>query len=426
MSKITELRNQAQQLVADASAKLAELRDDTPADQAEAINAEYDSMMDRRDALVAQADRLERNDQAVADAEERRERQAREERDARRPGGAVEGSAAPVVSDEYRAAFGAFLAAGADLTAVDTEVRDALRSGAQEYRAQTAGTGAQGGFTVPETLAGFINVASALHGPMMDENIATVINNGRGNPIPLPKIDDTGDSSTGAHTEGNDAADDGSGDVTVGRDVLGAYTLITPWIKWSYELASDSDFAWEQLLGNLIGERLGRMGNAWLTTGDGTNKPQGFMHGAGLGKTASSATVLTFDDIIELEHSVNAAYRMGPKVRYQMHDSTVKALRKIKDSNGRYVWSDGDVTKGVPATLNGKPVSFNYAMAEIGASADVIAYGDFSQYFVRRTGSPLIGVAREKFFPNLGIAGVDRIDGAVGHASAIKKLKMAA
>jgi len=109
-----------------------------------------------------------------------------------------------------------------------------------------------------------------------------------------------------------------------------------------------------------------------------------------------------------------------------MHDQSVKALRKIKDANGRYLWSNGDVVKGVPATLNNRPVSMNQAMAQIGASAKVIAFGDFSEYYVRRVGSPFIGVAREKFLPNLGIMGIDRVDGGMGQASAIKTLQMAA
>jgi len=427
MSKVKELRAKAQKNAEDANALLGTLTDETPAAEAAEINAQFDAMMDERDACVAQADRLERSDVALADAEERRERLDREARDARRPHGAGEhGPASDGVSDEYRAAFRDYLASGADLSAIDSSARDALRTGAQEFRAQSGAAGAQGGFLVPETLAGFINVAAALHGPMMDESVATVINNGSGNPFALPKVDDTADTSTDAHTEGADAADDDSGDVVIGKDTLSAYTLITPWIKWSYELAQDSSFGWEQLLGNLIGERIGRKGNAWLTVGTGADQPQGFMTGAATGKTSTSQTALTFDDIIDLEHSVNAAYRHGPKVRFQMHDDTVKLLRKIKDNNGRYVWSDGDVTKGVPATLNGKPVSFNYAMDVPAAGKSPIAFGDFSQYFVRRTGSPLIGVAREKFFPNLGIAGVDRIDGAVGHSAALKKLTMAA
>jgi len=329
------------------------------------------------------------------------------------------------MSDEYRDAFRLFLAGGGDLSGLDSEVRQTLRRGAQEYRTQTAGTGGQGGFLVPETIAGFINIAAAAHGPMMDSTIATEINLPSGAPFVLPKVDDTAEEAA-AHAEGNEPANDNSGDITITKDTLGAFTLITPWIIWSYELAQDSSFGWEELLGNLIGERIGRKGNKWLTTGAGTTEPLGFVTGGQVGHTAASTALLTFDDVFDLEHSVDPAYRHNPKVRFQMHDDVVKLLRKLKDSNGRYIWSDGDVTRGVPQTLNGKPVSFNQAMATPAANALPMAFGDFGQYYVRKVGSPLIGVAREKYFPNLGIAGVHRIDGAPGQTKAIKTLKMAA
>ena len=282
----------------------------------------------------------------------------------------------------------------------------------------------QGGYLVPTTLAGTINIAMALHGPMMDRGISTEINLPNGAPFDLPKVDDIGKDAD-AHTEGDEPANDDSGDVVIGKDQLGAFALITPWIIWSYELAQDSSFGYESLLGKLLGERLGRKGNAWLTTGTGSGQPMGFVTGAQVGHTASAALVLTFDDVIELEHSVDPAYRAGPKVRYQMHDQTVKLLRKIKDSNGRYIWSDGDVTKGIAPQLNGKPVSLNQAMAEVGADGKTIAFGDFSQYYKRVVGSPITGVASEKYMPNLGVMGIHRIDGAVGHARAIKTLRMA-
>ena len=224
----------------------------------------------------------------------------------------------------------------------------------------------QGGYLVPTTLAGTINIAMALHGPMMDRGISTEINLPNGAPFDLPKVDDIGKDAD-AHTEGDEPANDDSGDVVIGKDQLGAFALITPWIIWSYELAQDSSFGYESLLGKLLGERLGRKGNAWLTTGTGSGQPMGFVTGAQVGHTASAALVLTFDDVIELEHSVDPAYRAGPKVRYQMHDQTVK----------------------------------------------------------RVVGSPITGVASEKYMPNLGVMGIHRIDGAVGHARAIKTLRMA-
>lgn len=426
MSKAKELREKAQKTLTEATSLRDSITDKTPKDEARAANETFDTLMDSYDELVKEADREERADKARKETESRREQQEREDREMRRPGqdGGVHVPGGDV-GEEYREAFRLYLAAGADVSELDTEVRAALRSGAREMRTQTSGAGGTGGYLVPTTLASFINIAAAAHGPMMDGTIATEIKLDSGAPFDIPKVDDT-DQGADPHTEGDEGLDDGSGDITLTKAQLLAYTLATPWIKWSFELAQDSSFGFEPLLGKLIGERIGRKGNAWLTTGSGTNQPLGFVTAAQVGHTAASTTEITFDEIMDLEHSVDPAYRGGPKVRFQMHDQTVKMLRKIKDGNGRYVWSDGDVVKGVPATLNNRPVSFNQAMAEAAADAKPIAFGDFSEYYVRKVGNPLIGVAREKFFPNLGIMGVHRIDGGVGQAKAIKVLQMAA
>jgi HK97 family phage major capsid protein len=424
--KIKELREKAKKIETEARGVLDSVTDKTSKEDAAKANDKFDAMMEERDSLVAQADRLERIDTAQRETEARNEEREREERENRRPGQEDrQQSPEANVSEEYREAFRLMLASGGNPSDLPREARAALQAGAREYRAQGVATGAQGGFLVPTTLAKSINIAMAAHGPMMDSGIATEINLPTGAPFELPKVDDT-DKEGDSHTEKQQPADDGSGDVVIGKDVLGAYAIITPWIRWSFELAQDSTFGFEDLLAKLVGERMGRTGNRWLTVGTGVNEPLGFVPGAQLGHTAASASVLTFDDVIELEHSVDPAYRGGPKVRYQMHDQSVKALRKIKDTTGRYIWSDGDVTKGVPATLNNKPVSFNQAMAEIGASAKPIAFGDFSEYYVRKVGDPLLGVAREKFWPNIGIAGVHRIDGSPGQTKAIKTLQMAA
>ena len=383
--------------------------------------------MDQYDGLVRDADREERAATAQREAEARREQEERAQREQNRPGQderrhQPEGD----VSEEYREAFRQYLANGADLSEMDREARAALRGGAREVRTQTSGTGAQGGFLVPTTLAGFINVAAAAHGPMMDGQIATEINLANGAPFDLPTVDDT-DQEAKPHAEGEEGVDDDSGDIELGKTTLLAYALVTPWIKWSFELAQDSAFGFEPLLGKLIGERIGRKGNAWLTTGSGNNQPLGFVTGAPVGHVATATDAITFDEIFDLEHSVDPAYRGGPKVRYQMHDQSVKALRKLKDGNGRYLWSDGDVTKGVAGDAQRAA-----CVVQPGDGADrrlgtkPIAYGDFSEYYVRKVGNPLLGVAREKFFPNLGIMGVHRIDGAPAQTKAIKVLQMKA
>jgi len=178
----------------------------------------------------------------------------------------------------------------------------------------------------------------------------------------------------------------------------------------------------EQLLGSLLGERLGRIANTQLTTGTGSTAPNGVVVASTLGKTSTSATAITADEIIDLMHSVDPAYRMSPKVRFMFNDSTLAAIRKLKDGQNNYLWQMGNVQQGVPGTLLGVPYLVNQAMASIASAKKVALFGDFGKYYVRKVGAPVIGVMRERFWPDLGIAGLIRFDGELADTAAIKHL----
>lgn len=119
-------------------------------------------------------------------------------------------------------------------------------------------------------------------------------------------------------------------------------------------------------------------------------------------------------------------YRRSPKARWQFADLTLAAIRKLKDGQGNYLWQMGDITKEQPGTLLGYRYEINDDVPLIAAGAKPIIFGDFSKYFVRKVGSPVIGVLRERFWPDLGIAGLIRFDGELGDTAAIKHLVMAA
>jgi HK97 family phage major capsid protein len=109
-----------------------------------------------------------------------------------------------------------------------------------------------------------------------------------------------------------------------------------------------------------------------------------------------------------------------------MHDSVLAAARKLKDGNGQYIWSLGDIRGNAPATLLGQPYSINQAMSSTFTTGQkLILFGDFSKYYVRKVGSPVIGVRREYYWPNIGLAGVVRLDGDLIQSSAVKHLKLA-
>ncbi|MNE04845.1 Phage capsid family protein [compost metagenome] len=423
---LTELQEKRGRLMTEARAALNEITANT--DQARSAELEA-----RHDAIMADFDRIEKNierEERQAALEARFEERARKDRETKRPGSATEDRASGSDAGNelsYRSVFYKFIASGADLGSLEPEERAILKAGAQtgdEYRAQSSATGAAGGFTVPTELAEVLIKSMKAWGPMYDPGVTTEINTSSGAVMLLPTIDDTSGTAT-AHTQGADIVDDGSADAVFAQKQLEAYVYDTKFIKFSMELAQDSIFNVEALLGDLLGERLGRLANAQLTVGTGTSAPNGVATASSLGKTAASVSAIASDELIDLVHSVDPAYRQAPKVGFMFNDTTLAAIRKLKDGQGNYLWQMGDVTKGVPGALLGYRYEINQAVSNIATGNRTVLFGDFGKYFVRKVGSPVIGVMRERFWPNLGIAGYIRFDGELGDTAAIKHLRQA-
>jgi HK97 family phage major capsid protein len=294
-----------------------------------------------------------------------------------------------------------------------------------EFRQQVTSTDTAGGFTVPTELQATLIKAMAAWGPMYDEDVGTTLNTATGAPIELPTVDDTA-STAGAHTEGADLTDDGGKDVVLGKLILNAFMYDTEFIRFSMELARDSLLNFEQILSDLLGERLGRITNQMLTTGTGTGQPNGIVTASSLGITAAAGAAITSDELFDVQHEVDPAYRASPKVGWMFNDTSLKAIRKMKDGQGNYLWQMGDVKSGAPATLLDKPYRINQAMDDIAISKKPIIFGDLGKYYVRKVGAPVVGVLRERFWPNLGIAGLVAVDGELGDPKAVKHLKMGA
>lgn len=416
MPTLTELQEKRGTLIAQARERLNQIDANTDEARASELQQQHDAAMaelDKLDARIASEEKLAA-----------RERNLEEERRSRRPnpGDARQPAVDPDVPDpEYRDVFRKIMS-GAEIGDLDPEERKILRAGSTKFesRAQTTSSTA-GGYTVPTTLWDRIVRSMKAWGPMYDEAICTVITTASGERINLPTIDDTS-VTVAAHTEGTALTDDGSKDVTVGQKQLDAFVYDTTFVKWSLELMQDSAFDWEALLADLLGERLGRRANTELTTGDGSGDPNGIVTASTLGKTAAAVAAITADEIIDLEHSVDPAYRGSPKARFMFNDTTLKTIRKLKDGQGQYLWNGGDLSKGISPTLLGRPYSINQAMASPATGNKTMLFGDFSKYFVRKVGAPIIGVMRERFWPDLGIAGLIRLDGELADTAAVKHL----
>jgi HK97 family phage major capsid protein len=412
MAETKTLREQMANIATEARSKLAEVTNDTPEARAAEIEREFDAMMVDHDKLGARAERMEKADAAIrsanaVDLSKRPEFEARQ---------APAVDAGEAVS--YRQAFYSMIANGG-IDGLDNEARNVLRQ--SEVRAQTAGTTTAGGYTVPTELASFIDKAMAASGPMYDSNLFTVLNTTGGNTFNIPTVDDIA-STAGAHTEGGTVTDDGGKDVTFGQKQLGAFAFDTEWVRWSYELANDSILNVEALLGELLGERLGRIANSKLTTGSGSSDVEGIVTNSGLGKTAAAVAAVTSDEIIDLIHSVDPMYRASASTAIMMNDSTLAAVRKLKDGNNNYLWQMGNYQAGVPQNILGYNVVVNQAMPSLATGNKVMLFGDMSKYYVRKVGGPSLFVARERFAPDYGILGYARFDGVLANTGAVKHL----
>jgi HK97 family phage major capsid protein len=101
-------------------------------------------------------------------------------------------------------------------------------------------------------------------------------------------------------------------------------------------------------------------------------------------------------------------------------------VRKLKDGNGSYIWSMGDIRTGVEGRCWASPTAVNQAMASAFTTGQkLMLFGDFSKYYVRKVGAPIVGVRREYYWPNIGLAGVVRLDGDLIQTAAVKHLKLA-
>ena len=412
MADIKTLRETMANIATEARSKLSEVTDDTPEERAAEIEREFDAMMVSADKLQERIEREERAEALMA--------KLQQPDTSKIP--ATEARTAPAVDNglvmDYRTAFAEMISAGGDAY-VDAEVRNVLK----EYRVQVGGTNASGGFTVPVTLANFIVESMKAHGPMYSSELFSVINDTTGNTFNIPTNDDTTKTAE-AHTEGTQPTDDGGKDAVFGQKSLGAFAFNTEWVRWSAELNTDSVLNMESFLGRLLGQRMARIANSKLTTGSGSSDVEGIVTNSAVGNTAASATAINADEIIDLVHSVDPAYRVG-NAAFMMNDSTLAAIRKLKDGDGNYLWQMGNYQAGVPQNLLGYNVVINQDMDSIATAKKTVLFGDMSQYYVRKVGQPAIYVARERFAPDFGILGYIRFDGVLADTAAIKHLVQA-
>ena len=166
-----------------------------------------------------------------------------------------------------------------------------------------------------------------------------------------------------------------------------------------------------------------------LTLGDASSKPQGIVTGASLGKTAASATAFTVNELVDLLHSVNAAYRRDPSCAWQFNDATAGTIRKLAIGSGdaRGLW-EPDLKLDRPDRLLGFPIYINNDMASaLTTGQKLVLFGAHSRYLIRKVRNFVSKRLDERYADELAVGFVTgtRLDGKVLDSAALKYLQLA-
>ena len=216
-------------------------------------------------------------------------------------------------------------------------------------------------------------------------------------------------------------------DEVFGQTSIGAYKLGT-FIKVSDELLNDSVFDLQSYISTEFARRIGSKEEESFFVGDGSGKPTGIfaaVGGAQLGVTSASATAITVDEVLDLFYSLKSPYRK--KAVFVMNDSTVKAIRKLKDGQGQYLWQPS-LTAGTPDTILNRPVYTSSYVPAIEAGAKTIAFGDFGYYWIADRQGRSFKRLNELFATTgqVGFMATQRVDGKLILPEAIKVLQQKA
>ena len=246
--------------------------------------------------------------------------------------------------------------------------------------AMSTTTPAEGGFTVPTEVAAMVIDALKAFGGMRD--VAEIITTATGSALGYPTSDGT--SEEGEIVAENAAAT--TGEITFGTAALNPFKYSSKKIALPVELIQDSAIDVVAFVVNRLATRLARITNRHYTVGTGSAQPFGLMARATSGKVGLTGQTLTvtYDDLVDLEHSVNSAYRRG--AAFMMADTSVRTVRKIKDTAGRPIFTpsyDEGGSAGSFDRLLGRPLVVNDDVAVMAANARSIAFGQLSQYKIR-------------------------------------------
>jgi HK97 family phage major capsid protein len=247
-------------------------------------------------------------------------------------------------------------------------------------------------------------------GPMLEPGVATILRTESGNDIKVPV-----ESSRSEATATAEAAVFAESDPSFTTITLRSHKFGTL-VQVSSELLNESGIDLVGFLADQFGVAIGTAVNAKLTLGTGTVEPQGIVPAAGTGVTGGTGVsgAFTANNLIDLAHSVDAAYARRPGAGFMMNRASLGAVRKLQDGAGNYIYN---VIVGGPDQLLGYRVIENPDMVAQATSAKSVLFGDFSAYHVRLVGAGVQVARSDDFaFANdlVTFRASIRLDGALG------------
>ena len=276
------------------------------------------------------------------------------------------------------------------------------------------GTDSEGGYLVPDEYEN--TLVQALEGENVIRGRSHVITTSNGT-HKIPVVASKGEASwideNGAYPEDDD---------TFSQVNIDAHKVGTI-IKVSEELLNDSAFNLESYFAQEFARRIGTKEEDAFINGNGSSKPTGILASAEVGVTAASDKAITADELIDLFYSLKGVYRRNAV--WVLNDTTVKAIRKLKDNNGQYIWQPA-LKDGDHDTLLGRPILTTGAMPEIAADAKPVIFGDLSYYWIGDRQGVTFKRLNERYadMGQVGFLASKRVDGKLVLPEAIKVLKM--
>ena len=279
----------------------------------------------------------------------------------------------------------------------------------------TIGSDPEGGYLVPDEYEH--TLVAALQEENFFRGLAHTIRTSSGDHT-IPVVASHGEAAWMEEGSAYPESDD-----TFSQVNLGAHKLGTA-IRVSEELMNDSVFDLESYITQEFARRIGTKEEEAFLVGDGNHKPLGVFQGAEVGVTAAK-TAITFDDMMDLYHSLRTPYRRNAS--WILNDSTVKAIRKLKDNNGNYIWQPS-VQVGQPDRILSLPYRTSSFVPELAAGNKVIALGDYSYYWIADRQGRKFKRLSELYAANgqIGFLASERVDGRLILPETVKVLAIQA